>query len=337
VSEFEAQKQNIKIGEGGFMRISSMVCGLVLAGLSIQVVCAQQYPAKPIRMVVPVVAGGSNDILARLIGDRLRERWGQPVVVENRAGAGQMIGSDHVAKSAPDGYTLLVPTGTYTTSAAMQPKLPFDPVNDLTGVSMIGEGPFMVTVHPSLPVKSVKELIALAKARPGEINYGTAGTGSIIHFATEVFAAAAKINILHVPYKSGAPAVTDAVGGHVQLLIISTPAVWPHVKTNRMRALAVTTSKRWSFMPELPTVAETLPGYAAAQWWGILAPSKTPPDVIAKLNAEINRILGSDDMKPRLAEQGADLVLMPADTFTRFVRDEIVKWRKVVKERNLIS
>ncbi len=316
------------------MHIRVLISGLIFA-LPAMAAHAQQYPVKPIRMVVPIVAGGSNDILGRLIADRLRERWGQPVVVENRAGAGQMIGADNVAKSAPDGYTMLVPTGTYTSSAAMQPKLTFDPVNDLTGVSMVGEGPFMVTVHPSLPVKNVKELIALAKARPGEINYGTAGTGSIVHFATEVFADMAKINVVHVPYKSGIPAVTDAVGGHVQLLIISMPAVWPQVKAGRMRALAVTSAKRWPFVPELPAMSEYLPGYAAGQWWGVLAPSKTPPDIILKLNAEINRILSSEEMKPRLAEQGAAAVLMTPDAFSKYVRDEIAKWRKVVKERKL--
>ena len=317
------------------MRVPLLPCSLMLAGLSLQATHAQPYPAKPIRFVVPVVAGGSNDILGRLIGERLRERWGQPVVVENRAGAGQMIGADLVAKSAPDGYTLLVPTGTYTSSAALQSKLPFDPVNDLTGVSMIGDGPLVVTVHPSLPVKSINELIALARARPGEIHFASAGSGSIVHFASEMFASAAKINLVHVPYKSGAPSVVDAVGGHVQLLITSMAAVWPHVKTGRMRALAITSAKRSSFAPELPPVSEFLPGYSASQWWGILAPAKTPPDTIARLNTEINRILGSDEMKLRLVEQGAELTLMPADVFTRYVRDEISKWRKVVKERNL--
>jgi tripartite-type tricarboxylate transporter receptor subunit TctC len=319
------------------MRIAAPLCIVALATLSGPIVHAQTYPVKPIRFVVPVVAGGSNDILGRLIGDRLRERWGQPIVVENRAGAGQMIGADIVAKSAPDGYTLLVPTGTYTSSAALQSKLPFDPVNDLTGVAMIGDGPLLVTVHPSLPVKSVKELIALARARPGEIHFATAGTGSVVHFASEMFASAAQINIVHVPYKSGAPSVVDAVGGHVQLLITSMAAVWPHVKTGRMRALAITSPKRSSFAPELPAVSEFLPGYSASQWWGILAPSKTPPDIVTRLNTEINRILGSEEMKPRLVEQAAELMLMPADAFTRYVRDEIIKWRKVVKERQLQS
>jgi tripartite-type tricarboxylate transporter receptor subunit TctC len=317
------------------MHMTLLLFAAALAGLFAAALHAQTYPAKPIRFVVPVVAGGSNDILGRLIGERLRERLGQPIVVENRAGAGQMIGADIVAKAAPDGYTLLVPTGTYTSSAALQTKLPFDPMTDLTGVSMIGDGPLAVTVHPSLPVKSVKELIALARARPGEIHYASAGSGSIVHFASEMFASAARINIVHVPYKSGAPSVVDAVGGHVQLLITSMAAVWPHVKTGRMRALALTSAKRSSFAPDMPVVAEVLPGYAASQWWGILAPAKTPPDVVARLNTEINRILGSEEMKPRLIEQGAELMLMPPDVFTRYVRDEISKWRKVVKERNL--
>ncbi len=317
------------------MRMTLMQYAVALVTLSAPALHAQSYPVKPIRFVVPVVAGGSNDILGRLIGERLRERWGQPIVVENRAGAGQMIGADAVAKAAPDGYTLLVPTGTYTTSAALQAKLPFDPINDLTGVSMIGDGPLMVTVHPSLPAKNVPELIALARTRPGEIHYSSAGNGSVIHFATELFAAAAKINIVHVPYKSGVPAVIDAAGGHVQMIITSMAAVWPQVKAGRMRSLALTSAKRSSFAPELPVVAEFVPGYSASQWWGILAPAKIPPDVVARLNTEINRILGSDEMKPRLVEQGAELMLMPADTFTRYVRDEIVKWRKIVKERNL--
>ena len=317
------------------MRISVTLCGLSLAVSAVSAVWAQDYPTKPIRVVVPVVAGGSPDVLGRLIADRLRERWGQPVVIDNRAGAGQMIGADLVAKAAPDGYTLFLPTGTFTTSAAIQPKLPFDPMTDLTGVAMVGQGPLMLVVHPSLRVKTVKDLIALAKARPGELNYGTAGTGSIIHFATEVFAASADVNIVHVPYKSAAPAITDLIGGHVQMMIISLPSVWPQVKAGRLRAIAMSTAKRSSFAPELPTIAETLPGFEAGQWWGVLAPAKTPASVISKLNEELNRILGSEDMKPRLAEQGAEPVLMTAEAFTRHLRSEIVKWREVVKTRNI--
>ena len=194
------------------------------------------------RIVVPTAPGGSADILARLIGGKLHERLGQPVVIENRAGAGQMIGADVVAKSPGDGHTLLLPTVTYTTSAATAAKLPFDPLNDLAGITMIGEGPFLVVVHPSLPVKTVKELIAFAKARPGTLNYASSGTGGITHLITEVFAASAKIKLVHVPYKSVAPAVIDVVGGHVPMLIVSVPSVLPQVKAGRLRALAVTSS-----------------------------------------------------------------------------------------------
>ena len=297
---------------------------------------AQDYPVKPIRIVVPVAAGGSPDVLARLIGEKMRERLGQAVVVDNRVGAGQMIGADHVAKSAPDGYTLLLPTATYCGSAAIQPKLSFDPVNDLTGVAMVGVGPLLVVVHPSVPVRNIKELIALAKSRAGEVNYGSAGTGSVIHFAAEVFAANTGINIVHVPYKSGAPAVAGAVAGEVPMVFMSLPSVWPQVKANRLRAIAVTTAKRSSFVPDLPTVAEAgVPGYEAGQWWGVLAPAKVAAPIVARLNSEINTILSADDMRTRLANEGAEPLLMTPEAFTKFVRSEIAKFRKVVKEKNL--
>jgi tripartite-type tricarboxylate transporter receptor subunit TctC len=296
---------------------------------------AQEFPARPIRIVVPTAAAGSPDVLARLIAERLRDRWGQPVVIENRAGAGQMIGAEAVAKAPADGYTLLLPTGTYTTSVAIRPTLPFDPMRDLTGVAMVGQGPLMLVVHPSLPARDMKELIALARARPGDLNYATAGTGSIIHFAAEALSDAARITITHVPYKSATPAVTDLVGGHVQMMIVSLPSVWPQVKAGRLRALALSTGKRSSFAPEMPVIAETVPGYEAGQWWGMLAPGKTPPDVLRKLNGELNRILSSEDMRPRLADQGAEPVLMSPEVFTEYVRAEIVKWRKIAQDRNI--
>ena len=296
----------------------------------------QDYPVKPIRIVVPVAAGGSPDVLARLIGEKMRERLGQPIVVDNRAGAGQMIGADLVAKAAPDGHTILLPTATYCGSAALQPKLPFDPVNDLIGVAMVGVGPLLVVVHPSMPVKNVKELIALAKSRKGQVNYGSAGTGSVIHFAAEVFAANTGIDIVHVPYKSGAPAVAGAVAGEVPMVFMSLPSVWTQVKANRLRAIAVTTAKRSSFVPDLPTVAEAgVPGYEAGQWWGVLAPAKVPAAIVAKLNSEINAILSAEDMRARLANEGAEPVLMTPEAFTSFVRNEIAKFRKVAKERNI--
>jgi tripartite-type tricarboxylate transporter receptor subunit TctC len=208
------------------------------------VVCAQSFPAKPIRFVVPAVAGGSPDIFARVIGQRLHAQLGQPVIVENRPGAAQMIGVEYVIKSPADGHTVMVTTGTFATSAAIRTNLPFDPATDLTGVAKIGVGPMLVIAHPALPVKSMKELISLARARPGQISYGTAGAGSMVHFAAEVLAASAKLDIVHVPFKSGAPAVTAVVSGEVPMMIMDLPPTWSFIKTNRLRALAVTTATR---------------------------------------------------------------------------------------------
>jgi tripartite-type tricarboxylate transporter receptor subunit TctC len=243
---------------------------------------------------------------------------------------------DH-ERTAPDGHTLILVTVTYTTVAAVRSKMPFDPANDLAGVAMVGRGPLMVTVHPSLPAKNVKELIAIAKARPGQLNYGSSGLGSIIHFATEVFAASAGINVVHVPYKAITPAVTDTVGGHIPLLIVSLPSGGPQVKAGRLRALAVTTAERSHFVPELPTVSEAgVPGYDVSTWWGILARAKTPPETLNRLNREIQQILAAEDMKGKLAAEGAVPELrMTADAFTAYVRADIAKWAKIAKARNI--
>lgn len=298
---------------------------------------AQEYPNRSVRIIVPVAAGGSPDVLARILGDKLREKFAQPFVVDNRAGAGQMIGADLAAKAPPDGYTLFLPTATFTSSAASLPKLQFDPVRDLTGVAMIGVGPFLLVVHPSVPVKNVKELIALAKRQPGQLNYGSAGTGSIIHFAAEEFAASTGIRIVHVPYKSAAPAVAAAVAGEVPFVFMSMPSVMPQVKNKRLRAIAVSTKERSPFAPELPTVSEAgVPGFDASQWWGMFAPSKVPGEIITKLNAEINRLLATEDMKAKLATEGAQPVMQTPEAFTRFVHAEIAKWRKVVAETNMV-
>ncbi|MBX9904060.1 MAG: tripartite tricarboxylate transporter substrate binding protein [Burkholderiales bacterium] len=311
------------------------VAALVLAGL-LAPAYGQEYPVRTIRIVVPVAAGGSPDVLARIIGEQMRARMGQAVVVDNRVGAGQMIGADLVAKSAPDGYTIMLPTATFCSSAAIQPKLPFDPVNDLTGVSMVGSGPLVVVLHPSVPVKNIRELIALAKSKPGQLNYGSAGTGSIIHFAAEVFAANTGIDIVHVPFKSAAPAVTAVVSGEVPMMFISLPSVRPQMQNKRLRVIAVTSAKRSSFVPELPTVAEAgVPGYEAGQWWGVLAPAKVPAAIIGRLNTEINAILSAEDMRSRMAGEGAEVQLMTPEAFTGLIRSEIGKYRKVVKERNL--
>jgi tripartite-type tricarboxylate transporter receptor subunit TctC len=297
---------------------------------------AQDYPNRTVRIIVPVLAGGSPDVLGRMIAERLRERYGQPFIIDNRAGAGQMIGAELAAKAAPDGYTLLLPTATFASSVATQPKLAFDPINDLTGLAMIGVGPFMIAVHPSFPVKSMKEIIAMAKAKPAEINYGTAGAGSIVHLATEVMSAMSGIKLTSVPYKSAAPAVTAAVSGEVPMIMMSLPSVWTQVRNNRLRAIAVTTAQRSSFAPELPTVAESgVPGYEATQWWGMFAPARVPKEHIARINGEINRILSIEEMRARLAHEGAEPMLRTPEAFTTFVHAEIAKFRKVVKERNI--
>jgi tripartite-type tricarboxylate transporter receptor subunit TctC len=307
-----------------------------LLSLSCLPAVAQDYPSRTIRIVVPTTPGGSSDTFARLIGERMRTRLGQAVIVDNRAGAGQLIGADMVAKSAPDGYTLVLPTPTLCGSAAIHPKAPFDAVNDLTGVARIGLGPFLAIVHPSVPVKNIKELIALAKNRPGQLNYGSSGTGSVLHFVTEVFADEAGIDIVHVPYKGAAPAVAATVSGEVPVLFMSLASSWAQVKAKRLRAIAVTSPQRSKFVPEIPTVAEAgVPGFQAQQWWGLLAPAKVPTSIIDKLNDEINAIIGSEEMRTQLANQGAEPVLMSPQEFTDFYRSEIERFRKVARERNI--
>jgi tripartite-type tricarboxylate transporter receptor subunit TctC len=306
---------------------AAVLAGLPLAG------AAQEYPSQPVRIVVPTSGGGSSDTVGRVIAERLRERLGQPVIVDNRPGAGQMIGAEHVAKAVADGYTLGFFGGTYTTSIALRARLPFDPVKDLTGVARAGEGAFMLAVHPSLPAKSARDLIALARARPGQMNFGSAGTGSITHLVGELFAGMAKINVTHVPYKSGPPAATDLVGGHIEMLYGSLPLLMHHAKSGRIRALGVTSAKRFSLAPDLPTLAETgVPGYEAMQGWGMLAPAKTPSVVIARLNREINAILATDEVTARLATEGATPSQLSPDAFSASIRTEIANWRKIVKD-----
>jgi len=320
--------------EENVMRL--LTAGFASLLLALSAAHAQDYPARGIRIVVPVAAGGSPDVLARIIGEQMRARMGQPVVVENRVGAGQMIGADHVAKSVPDGYTIMLPTATFCSSAAIQPKLPFDPVNDLTGVALVGSGPLVVVVHPSFPVRSIRELLTVTRSRPGQINYGSAGTGSIIHLAAEVFAANTGVDIVHVPFKSAAPAVTAVVSGEVPMMFISLPSVRPQMQGRRLRAIAVTSAQRSSLVPELPTVSESgVPGYEAGQWWGVLAPAKVPANIIGRLNGEINTILSGDDMRNRLAGEGAEVRSMTAEAFTALIRSEIARYRKVVRERNI--
>jgi tripartite-type tricarboxylate transporter receptor subunit TctC len=313
----------------------SLVCCALSIAATAEVAAQAAFPAKTIRILVGAPPGGSNDIFARAVGQRLNEAWGQPVVVENRPGANQMIAAELMAKSAPDGHTLYVTSTSYTTGAAINPKLPFDPVNDVSGVTLLGKGPMVLVVHPALPVKSVKDLVALARAKPGELNYTSAGTGSINHLGVEVLQAAAKIRMTHVPHKGMAPAITDLVGGHVQVLLVSLPSVQAQMNTGRLRALGVSSPKRSSFVPELPAIAESVPGYDNELWWGIFAPARTPAPVLEKLNQEIHKALATEEMKKRFASFGAEAAPTTPEGLSGIVRSEIAKWTKVVRDAQI--
>jgi tripartite-type tricarboxylate transporter receptor subunit TctC len=291
---------------------------------------AQAYPAKPVRLVVPYPPGGSNDVLTRITAQAMAPGLGQPVVVDNRAGAGGMIGADHVAKSPPDGYTLVNVQASFTANAALRPKMAYDPLSDFAYVGMMARGPLLAVVHPSLPVRNIKELVSLARAKPGSINYGSTGTGGHNHLATELFARMAGVTIVHVPYKGVAPALTDLMGGHTQLVMTSLPSAMTQVQAGRLKALAVGGEKRSSFMPELPTIAESgVPGYAAEFWWGIAAPAKTPGEVVSRIASELQRALQSAELRQRFAVEGAEPSAMSRDELARFVAAEIARWRKV--------
>ena len=315
------------------IRAACLVFGL-LAFASI--VPAQTYPARPIRLVVPYPPGGSNDVHSRIAAQAMSPGLGQQVIVENRGGAGGMIGADNVAKSAPDGYSIVNVQASFTANAALRTKMAYDPMGDFAYIGMMARGPLLAVVHPSLPVKNVKELIALARAKPGQINYGSTGTGGHNHMATELFARMSAIKIVHVPYKGVAPALTDLMGGHTQLVMTSLPSALTQVQAGRLKALAVGSEQRSSFMPEMPTISESgVPGYFAEFWWGLAAPSKTPNDIVNRLATELTRALQSLELKQRFAAEGAEPSVMTREQFTRFVANEITRWRKVALEARI--
>ena len=294
-----------------------------------------QPAGKNIRFLVGAPAGGSNDIFARAIGQRLSEALGQPVIVDNRPGASQMIAADLTAKAPPDGNTLYMTSTTYTTGAALMAKLPFDPVNDLTGITMVARGPMVLVVHPSVPAKTVKELIAIARARPGALNYTSSGIGGINHLGVEVLKSMAKIDMVHVPHKGMAPAITDLMAGQVQVLLVSLPSVETQMQSGRLRAIGVSSPQRSPFLPNLPAIAETLPGYDNDLWWGVFTASKVPKATIDRLNAEIHKTMTTDEMKKRFAEFGAYAAPTTPEGFNTLVKNEIAKWSKVIKAGNI--
>ena len=295
---------------------------------------AQEYPVKAIRFIAPNLPGGPTDILARLIGQKLAESFGHPVVIENRAGAGGNIGTELAAKSAPDGYTIVTGNNaTFGANVSLYKHLGFDPLKDFAPLVLVATQPNILVVHPSLPVTSVKQLIALAKARPGQLNYAGSGMGAVAHLAAELFKSMAGVDIVHIPYKSAGPALVDVIAGQNQLMFATSLSVQQHIKADKLRALAVTTAKRSRLMPELPTIAEAgVPGFEAMTWHGVLTTAGTPPAIVNKLSAEINRILQLPDVRERLGALGAEIIGGTPQEFAAHIKREIPKWAKVIKD-----
>jgi tripartite-type tricarboxylate transporter receptor subunit TctC len=311
----------------------SRVALSLIASLAAGASLAQDYPSRPVRMVVPFSPGGSTDTLARIVGQKLTERSGQPVIIENRAGAGGHIGAEQVAKSAPDGYTLLLGGVPHAISASLYSKLPYDLARDLAAIAEVASFPSAIVLHPSLPANSVKELIALARARPGQLSFGSAGIGSPNHLSLELFQAMAGVRMVHVPYKGSGQLVGDLLAGQVQLASMGLPVAVPHVQSSKLRAIAVTGAARSPLLPEVPTVSEAgLPGFEVTSWYGVFGPAGLPADIVVKLNSEIGSAVTAPDVKERLAALGAEPSVKAPDQFARYVRQEITKWAKVVKD-----
>ena len=316
------------------MKYAWMLCAASMT-LSCGYAFAQDYPAKTVRIVVPFPPGGSNDIVARILAAHLGERLSRQFVVDNRGGAGGLVGTELVWKSPPDGYTLLVISVAYPMNAAVY-KLPYDPMKAFTPVVLLGTGTNGLVVHPALPVKSVKELIALAKARPGQLQYSSAGVGTFQHLSAEMFRSMANVNLLHIPYKGGGPAIIDLMAGQVQLSFASLIVILPHIRNNKLRIIGTGGTRRAATLPDAPTIAESgVPGYEANNWWGILAPVGTPEAVVRKLNAEANVIMNLPDTKKRLAGEGAEPFNVTPEQFAKHIAAEIAKWGKVTREANI--
>lgn len=315
------------------MKTIIRVCALLLGTVALQAF-AQSYPVKAVKMIVPFPAGGTTDILGRIVAQKLSERLGQPFIIDNRGGAGGNIGADVVAKSAPDGYTLLVGTvGTNAINASIYAKMPYDTVKDFVPIGLIAAVPNVLVVHPSVPARTVKELIDLLKSKPGEINFASSGNGTSIHLSGELFKTMAGVRMNHIPYKGSAPALTDLIGGQVQLMFDNLPSSMPHIKAGKLRALAVTSLKRSAARPDLPTIAEAaLPGFDASSWFALFAPAGTPKEIVGKLNSELNTILQLADVREKFAAQGAEPTEFTPEQFAAFTQAELTKWARVVKE-----
>jgi tripartite-type tricarboxylate transporter receptor subunit TctC len=311
---------------------------MVLLGATVTAAAhAQTWPTKPVRMIIPFPPGGTTDILARVAAQKLSEAFGQQVVPDNRAGAAGNIGTELVAKAPPDGYTLVTaPGSTLTIHPSLYAKLGFDPLRDFAPVTILAAVPNLLVVHPSLPARNVKELIALAKAKPGQLNYASTGAGQSTHLSMELFKTMAGVKITHVPYKGSAPAVTDLLGGHVSLMFDNMPSALPHVKAGKLRGLAVSSVKRSPSAPDIPTVAESaLPGFEVSVWFAVLAPAATPKPIVERLNQVLVKALQAPDVRERLASQGAEPIGNTPEQFTQQMKRDLAKWAKVVKDADI--
>ncbi|MDB5809214.1 MAG: hypothetical protein JWN94_1336 [Betaproteobacteria bacterium] len=318
------------------LRALLAACSLVTlcAATLAQAQPAEAYPSKPIRLIVPFPPGGSNDIVGRYVANHLSERLGKQVVIDNRGGAGGLIGTETAANSIADGHTLLLISVAYAMNASIY-KLPYDPNKSFARVAQLGTGPAVLATYPGLPVNSVKELIALGKAKPNTIVYATAGIGSFQHFASELFRTSAGLTMVHVPYKGGGPAMIDTIAGQAHMSIGSLIQFLPHFRTGKLKALGTGGAKRAAVLPDVPTIGEGLPGYEANNWWGILAPAATSPAIIKKLNTEINAIMVLPETQKRFASEGAEPVSSTPEAFSKLISSEMIKWAGVAKSANI--
>lgn len=317
-----------------FVRLVALPLLAVPLALAVGDAVGQAYPSKPIRFVVPLSAG-AGDTLTRTIGQKMSESWNQPVVVENRPGAGSTIGTEIVAKATPDGYTLLMASFSHAVNPSLYAKLPYDTLKDFAAVTLIGSAPNVLTVHPSVPANSVADVIALAKAQPGKLNFASAGNGSSSHMAGELFKSLTGAQIVHVPYKGAAPAMTDLLAGQVQMAFDPLPSSLANIKAGKLRPIAVTSAKRSGALPEVPTVGETVPGYELAVWYGVVAPANTPKEIVGRVHTEIVKVLSMPDVRERVAGLGFETTSGTPEQFQAFIETEVAKWGKVVREAGL--
>jgi tripartite-type tricarboxylate transporter receptor subunit TctC len=319
---------------GAFRR--ACIAAVAALALGAGLAAAQDYPTRPIRVIVPYPPGGGTDVVARIISEPLAAELGQPIIIDNRGGAAGNVGTDLAAKAPADGYTILLTLSSHTINPKLYDKLPFDVEKDLTPISLVAMIPQIVVANPSLAANNVQELIALAKAEPGKLNFASVGTGSPGHIAGELFKLKTGTDMVHVPYKGGGPAVTDTIGGQVQLLFVSMPAAWQFVKAGRLKAIAVTSAKRSLTAPDVPTIAESgVRDFVVDSWYGALAPAKTPPAIVARLNAAFVKVLANPQVKEKLFAQGAEAAPSTPAEFERLIKDELAKWEYVIRAANI--